>query len=137
MLFVRRVSAAVTSPQVAPSRTCCWELGAARTEHLEMGDWGFGWGRRHPWWLGNSWEGWQRAQGSLVPHSLMHGAEMVKTPVIHVGIRARTSKKRMFAGGNTGTSATREPVQSAKIFPCCSLGPFKWHAKISLKFLWA
>ena len=129
MLFVRRARAAATGPPVAPSWTCCWELGAAAMEHVEMGDWGFGWGRRHPWWLETSWEGWW---GSLLPHLLMHGTERVTNPAVHVGTRTRTSKKRMFAGGDTGTAATQETEQLTKSFAGCSLGPFKWHAKISL-----
>lgn len=135
--FVRWARAAATGPQVAPSWTCGWEPVTAATEPWEMGDWGFGWGRRCPWWLGTSWEGWWGAQGSLLPHLLMHGTERVTNPAVHAGTRTRTSKKRMFAGGNTGTAATQEPEQLTKSFSCCSLGPLKWHAKISPYFLLA
>lgn len=76
-----------------PVMTCGWELGTAAMEHLEMGEWGFGWGRKHPWWLGTSWEEWQGGQGSLLPRLLMHGTQRVTNPAVHVGKRARTSKK--------------------------------------------
>lgn len=72
------------------------------------------------------------AQGSLLPRLLTHSTQRVTNPAVHVGTRTRTSKKRMFVGGNTGSAATQEPEQLTKSFSCCSLGPFKWHAKIFL-----
>lgn len=108
-----------------PHQGCCWEQGAADTKHWEMGDWG----SRHPFWLGTSREGWQGVWGCLLLH--VHGVERATNPVVHEGTRTRTSKKQMFAGGNTSTVGTQEPEQFTMNFSCCSLGLFKWHAKIS------
>lgn len=100
----------------------CWHRA------LEMGDWG----SRHPSWLGTSWEGWQGAWGCLLLH--VHGVERATNPAVHAGARTRTSKMQMLAGENRGTAATQEPEQLTKNFSCCSLGPFKWLAKVSPRY---